>query len=73
MRASIRDDGIMEAKSFEHVIEKNLCYSHSINGFRARSKDYSLRKPVVYYDHNRVVPVGEGKISDKIDRQLLEG
>ena len=73
MRASIEDDGIVEAKSFEHVIEKNLCYSRGINGFRARSKDYSLCKPVVYYDHDRVVPVGEGKISDKIDRQLLEG
>ena len=73
MRASIGDDGIVEAKLFEHMIEKNLCYSHGINGFRARSKDYPLHKPVVYYDHNRVMPVREGKISDKIDRQLLEG
>ena len=68
MRASIRDDDIVEAKSFEHVIKKNLCYSRDINDFRARGKDYPLRKPMVYYDHDRVVPIGEGKISDKIDR-----
>ena len=68
MRALIRDDGIVEAKLFEHMIEKNLHYSRGVNGFRARSKDYSLHKPVIYYDHDRVVPIGEGKISDKIDR-----
>ena len=73
LRTTVRDDGVVEAESFEHMIKKNLCYSCGINGLGARSEDYPLRKPMVYYDHNRVMALGGGKVGDEIDRQLFEG
>ena len=46
--------------------------SRSINGFRARSKDYPLHKVMVDHNHNTIKPRGDREIGDEVDRKLFE-
>ena len=62
----------METKVFENIVEENLSDFYSINGFRARSLNYPLHKPMVYYDHNRIMAIRRREVHDKVDRQLFE-
>ena len=41
----------MEAKVFEHMVEKMFGYSGCIYGFGARDENYPLHKAVVDHNH----------------------
>ena len=68
MRTTIKDESVMKTKVFEDIVEKNLSNSGSINGLRARSQNYSLHKPMVDYDHDRIMAIGGREVCDKVDR-----
>ena len=55
------------------MVEKKLGYSCSVHGFGARGKNYPLTKAMVNHDHDRVKTVGQGKIGDEVDGEVLEG
>ena len=54
MGATIRDEGVMKAKVFEYIVKKELGDSGCVNGFAAGSKNHSLCKAMVDYDHDRI-------------------
>ena len=58
---------------FEYIVKKELGDSVCVNCFGTWGKNYSLRKAMVDHDHQRIEAARWGKISDKINRQLLEG
>ena len=73
MGASIRDNSVVEAKTREDGLKKDLGDVRHGGSFVARAENYPLRKTVVYHDQNRIVAVGGGKVHDKIHGDLLEG
>ena len=64
----IRDESVMKTKVFKDIVEENLSNSGGINGLRARSQNYPLCKPMVYYNHNRIMAIGGREVCDKFDR-----
>ena len=44
----------------ENVGKEKLGYSFGVNVFCAGAINYPLREPMVYHDHDRIVPVGVG-------------
>jgi hypothetical protein len=67
LRASVRDDFVVESESAANMFEEKFCYAFRGNGFQARSNDYPLRKAVVNHDHNRIKSAGGGEIRDEIN------
>ena len=51
LRASVRYQGVMEAKAFQHVVEEMFGYSSHVYSFRARDENYPLHKAMVDHDH----------------------
>ena len=51
---TIRDSGVMEAKSFEYIVKKELGNPGCVNSFVTRSKNYPLSKTMVDHDQDRV-------------------
>ena len=68
----VRYQGVMEAEAFEHMVEKKFGHSGHIYSFRVRNENYPLCKAVVDHDHQRVMSIEGGEISDKVDRELFE-
>ena len=68
----IRDNGVMETKSFEYVVKKELGDPSCINGFVTRSKNYPLSKTMVDHDQNKVKSQGRWKVGNEVNRELLE-
>ena len=58
--ASVRDDSIIEAKSGEGVLEKDLDDVHSGGGFVARAEIYPLHKTMVYHNQNTIITMEQG-------------
>ena len=54
LRTMIRDESIVQSKSFEDKVKKQLGDSCSIDSCRARSEDYPLHKAMVDHDHDRI-------------------
>ena len=73
MGASIRDDFVKKSKAKEDFVEKERGDSLGSDRFLGRAKNHPLSKPMVDHDQERVKARGEGKICDKIARDLLEG
>ena len=48
--ASVRDDGVIQAKVFEYVVEKELGNSIRVDRLATRGKNYPLRKAMVDHD-----------------------
>ena len=63
----------MKTKVFEDIVEENLSDSSTINGLRARSQNYPLHKPMVYYDHDRIMAIRGREVHDKVNGQLFKG
>ena len=63
----------MKTKVFEDIVEENLSNSSSINGLKARSQNYPLHKPMIYYDHDRIMAIRGREVCDKVDGYLSEG
>ena len=53
-------------------MEKEGGDSFGSDGFLSRAKNYPLRKPMVYHDHERIKARGHGEIRDKVAGDLLE-
>ena len=51
LRASVRYQGVMEAKAFEYMMEKMSGHSGHIYSLRARDENYPLHKAMVNHDH----------------------
>ena len=49
--ASVGDKGTVKSKLFEDLVEKELSYSGSIDGFVIRRENHPLTKSMVDYDH----------------------
>ena len=62
----------METEAFKDMGKKKLGDAGSIDVFGAGSEDYPLHKAVVDHDHQGIMAVRWGKISDEINRELLE-
>ena len=62
----------MKAKVFEYIVKKELGNFSCINGFGARSKNHSLCKAMVNYDHDRIEIQGWWKVGNEVDRELFE-
>jgi len=70
---SIRNDLVVESKPGVYPVIKEGSDVCSSGGFRSWGETYPLCKAMVYHDQYRVKSRGEGKISDKVTRDLLEG
>ena len=70
--ASIKDESGMKSKFFEDLVEKEISYSGGVDGFVARREHHPLTKSMVDYNHQRIIHVGHRKISNEVDRNLLE-
>ena len=55
------------------MVEKKLGYSCSVHSFDARGKNYPLTKAMVNHNHDRVKTIDQRKVSDEVDREVLEG
>ena len=63
----------MKSKAFKYMVEKELSNSIHINSLGARNQYYPLCKAMVDHDHEGVITMRKGKVSDEVDRELLEG
>ena len=73
MWASIRKEGIWEAKAFVYVVDVvqgSLC---GIDSFVARYRYYPLSRSMVDHDHKAVGALAWGKISNEVAGDLGEG
>ena len=68
----IRDNAVMKSEAFEHMVKKEFSDSICINRFRARNQDYPLCKAMVDHNHEGVITMGKGEVSDEGNRELLE-
>ena len=48
---SIRYQGVMESKSFEHTVKEKFGHSSCVYGFCTRNENYPLCKAMVNHDH----------------------
>ena len=71
--SSIRDDLIIETKSFENFGEEQGGDSGGVNGFLGRAENYPLSKPMVDHNQKGIKTIRKGKVSDQIIGDLLEG
>ena len=71
--SSIRDDSVGESESSVDVLMEKVRSSGCVNGFIARSEDYSLCKSLVYHDQDGIISVRVGKIRDEVHGKLCEG
>ena len=73
MGAAVRDNLVEKSKAKEDFMEKEGGDSLSGNGFLGRAKNYPLRKPMVYHDHERIEAHGHREIRDEVTGDLLKG
>ena len=73
LRASIRDDGVMESETFEYEMEKELHNSIGIYSLGTRAKNYPLSKNMVDHDHQGVKALRQREIGNEVNRVLFEG
>ena len=73
MQSAIRDDLIVETKSFKYFGEEQGSDSGSINGFLSWAENYSLSKPMVDHDQKGVETIRKGKVGDQLTGDLLKG
>ena len=69
----IRDDFVVEAKSFEYFGEEQGSDSGSIDGFLGRAENYPLSKPMVDHDQKGIEAIQKEEVSDQIAGDLLKG
>ena len=55
------------------MVEKKLGNFCGVHGFGARDENYPLTKAMVDHDHDRIKTVDQGKVSNEVDREVLEG
>ena len=71
--SSIRDDFIIEAKSFEDFGEEQGGDPGSIDGFLGRAENHPLSKPIVNHNQKGIKTVREREVGDQITGDLLKG
>ena len=64
---------VVEAKSFENVLEKEFPYSCCVDGFGTWDDNYPLCKAMVDHDHDRIQLPHTRKVGDEINRKLFKG
>ena len=50
----------------ENIGEKELGHPFRINGFCAGAINYPLSKPMVYHDHDQIIPMGVRQSGDEV-------
>ena len=70
--SSVRDNSVMKTELGEDVLEEDFSDVHHRGSFVARVENYPLQKTMVYHDQNRIVAVGDGKVSNEVHGNLLE-
>ena len=73
MRSSIRDDFVIETKSFEDFCKEQRGDSSTVDGFLGRAENHPLSKPMVDHNQKGVKTVRKGKVGDEVTGDLLEG
>ena len=73
LRTLIKDDFVIEAEVEVYFVEKEGNYPFSNDDFLHRAKNHPLSKPMVNHDQKEIKAGGHGKVSDKIEGDLLEG
>ena len=68
----VRDDFVEKSKVEEYFVEEKGCDSFCSDGFLRRAKNHPLSKPMVDHDQKRIEARGEGKVGNKVTRDLLE-
>ena len=71
--SSIRDDFIIETKSFEDSGEEQGGDSGGINGFLGRAENHPLSKPMVNHNQKGIKTIRKGEVGDQITGDLLKG
>ena len=51
LRASVGDDGVIQAEMFEHIVKKELGNSVCVDCVATRGENYPLSKAMVDHDH----------------------
>ena len=64
--SSIGDYFGVETKSRENIGEEKLGDSFGINVFGAGAINYPLCEPMVYHDHDRIIPMRVGQSGNEI-------
>ena len=67
----VQDKCVMETKTFEYKVKKQLGNSCSVNGLMARCKNYPLSKAMVDHNHDRIKPRRRGEVGDEVNGQLF--
>ena len=73
MWSTIRDDFVIEAKSFEYFGEEQGGDSDTVDGFLGRTENYPLSKPMVDHDQKGIKTIRKGEVGDQITGDLLKG
>ena len=73
MWSTIRDDLIIETKSFEYFGEEQGSDPSGVNDFLSRTENYPLSKPMVNHNQKGIETIRKGKVSDQITGDLLKG
>ena len=64
MWSAIRDDFIVETKSFECFREEQGSNSRGVDGFLGRAENYPLSKPMVDHDQKGIKTIREQEVGD---------
>ena len=72
LRASIRDEFVMEAESEENLGEKEFSDPGGVYRLVTRDVDYPLTKSMVDHDHYGIKTLRWGETGDEIHRDLLK-
>ena len=73
MGTTIRDDFVEKSEAKEDFVEKEGCDPLGGDEFLGRAKNYPLRKPMVYHDHERIEACRHREIRDEVAGDLLKG
>ena len=73
LRASVRNDPVIEAKAKVYFVEKEWGYAFGSVVLLHGTENYPLSKPMVYHDQEGMKASGRGEVGDKVTRDLLEG
>ena len=73
MRASIRDDFIVETEAKVYFVKKECGNAFRGDVFLRGTENYPLSKPMVNHDQKGIEAGGRWEVGDKVAGDLLEG
>ena len=72
LRASVRDDFVIEAEVEVYFVEEKSSNPSSSNRFFCGTKNHPLSKPMVDRNQKGIKAQGRGKVGDKVTGDLLD-